>query len=356
MKYSIQSGFAGFPSVDLIGGPTPLQRAVNLEMVLRGEGINAGIYLKRDDLMPIGGGGNKIRKLQYHMAAILGNGADTVVTFGGIQSNHARLTAAVSARLGLECHLVLSQQVDIRTDEYQANGNPWLNRIFGANSHLLDRDESAELFAKSLIDRLEGQGKKVAVIPTGGSTALGALGYAECAFEIAQQADAAGLNVRNISLANGSSGTQAGLIAGWIDLEKSPDIITGYAVMASRGSTIDATRDLAASTLKLIGGNRLPDVFTPGVDDSQLGAAYGQPTQSMVEAVGLLAKTEGVLLDPVYSGKAFAGLLAQLRAGAYASGDDVIFLMTGGVPSIYAYQGALDDSFSGHSYSTVGIL
>lgn len=346
MKYTIKNAYAGFPSVDLLGGPTPLQRAENLEAVLRREGINVGIYLKRDDLMPIGGGGNKLRKLQYHMASILNNGQDTVITFGGVQSNHARLTAAVCARLGLECHLILSQQVDIQTEDYQANGNLWLNRIFGANSHLLNKGESAPLFAQSLRDRLEQQGKKVAVIPTGGSTSLGALGYAECAAEIARQAEADGLNVRNISLANGSSGTQAGLLAGWIAQGKSPDIITGYAVMANKQITADTTRELTLSTLDLIGRARSSEPLVVNVDDNQLGPAYGQVTESMVEAVALLAKSEGVLLDPVYSGKAFAGLLEQLRAGVYGPGDDVIFLMTGGVPGLYAYQSLLDERFT----------
>jgi L-cysteate sulfo-lyase len=356
MKYPIKNGFAGFTAVDLIGGPTPLQRAEHLEAVLRREGINVGIYLKRDDLMPIGGGGNKTRKLQYHMAAVLQNGQDTVITFGGVQSNHARLTAAVCARLGLECHLILTQQVDIQTDEYQDNGNPWLNRIFGANSHVLEKGASAEMFAKSLTDQLEHQGKKVAVIPTGGSTPLGALGYAECAVEVAQQAAVAGLNVKNISLANGSSGTQAGLIAGWIAQGKSPDIITGYAVMANGQVTADATRALALSTLDLIGRQQSSEALTIHVDDSQLGAAYGQPTDSMVEALSLLARSEGVLLDPVYSGKAFAGLLERLRAGAYGPGDDVIFIMTGGVPGLYAYQSILGDSFSGQAITTNGVL
>lgn len=355
MNYSIKKAFAGFPSVELTGGPTPLQRAENLEAALRREGIKVGIYLKRDDLMPIGGGGNKLRKLQYHMASILKSGQDTVITFGGVQSNHARLTAAVCARLGLECHLILSQQVDIQTEGYQANGNQWLNRIFGANSHLLNRGESAQHFAQSLRDRLEHEGKQVAVIPTGGSTSLGALGYAECAAEIAQQAEADGLNVRNISLANGSSGTQAGLIAGWIEQGKSPDIITGYAVMANRQVTTDTTRELTISTLDLIGRERGSEPLIVNVDDGQLGAAYGQPTESMVEAVALLARSEGFLLDPVYSGKAFAGLLEQLRAGVYGPGDDVIFLMTGGVPGLYAYQSLLDEKFLRQSFTTTGI-
>ncbi|MFY1664327.1 D-cysteine desulfhydrase family protein [Pseudomonas sp. Pseu.R1] len=355
MKHLIKNGFAGFPYVDLVGGPTRLQRAENLEAMLRREGINAGIYLKRDDLMPLGEGGNKLRKLQYHLAAVLNNGQDTVITFGGVQSNHARLTAAACARLGLECHLVLSQQVDIRTDEFQSNGNPWLNRIYGASSHLLDRGTSPQAFAEILAERLSRQGKKIAVIPTGGSTPLGALGYAECAAEIAEQVKAAGLNVKNISMANGSSGTQAGLTAGWISQDKGSDIITGYAVMADQQDTLGTTTRLASQTLEFIGRGHLTDALSVNVDASQLGAAYGQPTPRMVEAVALLARSEGILLDPVYSGKAFAGLLEKLRSGMYGSGDDVIFLMTGGVPGLYAYQGALEESFLTQAVSPTGI-
>ena len=346
MVPSIQKGFADVPRIDLTGGPTPLYRATGLESALKREGIEAGIYLKRDDLIPIGGGGNKLRKLQYHMASVIAAGHDTVITFGGLQSNHARLTAAVCARLGLECHLILTQEVDINTADYNHNGNVLLNRIFGAQCHVLARGASAQDNAAVLCDQLTLRGKSVAVIPVGGSTPLGALGYADCAVEINQQADAGGLNLKSITVANGSSGTQAGLIAGWCAMARDPRIINGFAVMTSAAGAVKKTTELAASTLELSGFNH-GLAHAVQVDDSQLGAAYGQPTRAMLEAVALLARTEGLLLDPVYSGKAFAGLLSQLRQGAYQQGEDVVFVMTGGAPGLYAYQATLADAWDG---------
>lgn len=348
MVTPIQKGFADIPRIDLIGGPTPLYRAIGLESALKREGVDVGIYLKRDDLIPIGGGGNKLRKLQYHMASVIAAGQDTVITFGGLQSNHARLTAAVCARLGLQCHLVLTQEVDITTADYNHNGNVLLNRIFGARSHVLARGKSAQEYASVLSGQLSALGKKVAVIPVGGSTPLGALGYADCAIEISRQAETAGLNLANITVANGSSGTQAGLIAGWCAINSNPQVIKGFAVMSSAADALEKTTQLAASTLALAGFEQDLDGAV-SVDDSQLGPAYGQPTQSMLDAVALLARTEGLLLDPVYSGKAFAGLLAQLRQGAFTKGDDVVFVMTGGVPGLYAYQATLAHAWDGLS-------
>lgn len=340
MEFTIQKGFADFPRVNLIGVATPLQRATGLERRLKQSGIEVGIYLKRDDLTPIGGGGNKLRKLQYLMADILRSGYDTVVTFGGMQSNHARLTAAVCAALGLDCHLILTQEVEIDTVDYQCNGNRLLNRVFGAQSHVIPRGDSPQAFAHVLVERLSSAGKKPAVIPTGGSTPLGALGYAECAAEIFEQAHAAGLNFRQIIVPNGSSGTQAGLVAGWTASHGDPRIIHGFAVMEGAAQSKAKTTELASETLQLIGAEpSMTDSIN--VDDSQLGAAYGQPTDAMLEAVGLLARTEGLLLDPVYSGKAFAGMIEQLRQGQIAKGDDVVFVMTGGVPGLYAYQRTL---------------
>jgi D-cysteine desulfhydrase len=237
-------------------------------------------------------------------------------------------------------------EVDIDTADYNHNGNVLLNRIFGARSHVLTRGESAQAHASILCERLSALGKKVAVIPVGGSTPLGALGYADCAVEISQQAETAGLNLKYITVANGSSGTQAGLIAGWRAIDRDPHMIKGFAVMSSAADALEKTTQLAASTLELA-GFRQGLASAVSVDDSQLGSAYGQPTQAMLDAVALLARTEGLLLDPVYSGKAFAGLLDQLRQGACKKGDDVVFVMTGGAPGLYAYQTTLAYAWDG---------
>lgn len=342
MSYlEICEGFAGYPKVDLIGGETPLQRASSLERALSREGIITRIYLKRDDLMPLGGGGNKLRKLQYHMAAILREGHDTVITFGGLQSNHARLTAAVCAIFGIECHLILTRQVDITTEDYEHNGNRLLNRLFGAISHVPDDNVTAGLFSERLVKQLKAQGRSVAVIPTGGSTALGAIGYAECAAEIYRQAADADIEFSNIFLANGSGGTQAGLVAGANICNKSADAITGFSVLHSAAKAQAITDALVMSAFEQPGMKKMSSAVRVNIDDSQRGTAYGQPTPDMKEAVRLMAQTEGFLLDPVYSGKAFAGMLSRLRKGNFNAKNNVLFVMTGGAAGLYAYRSHL---------------
>lgn len=345
MGITISKGYAGIPRIDFVSAPTPLQKATGLEHYFKQQGIELGIYLKRDDLMSIGGGGNKLRKLQYHMASIVEGGNDTVITFGGLQSNHARLTAAVCAKLGLECHLILTQEVDIQAPDYERNGNRLLNRIFGARSHVLPKGKLASAYAEALFDELTFLGKKVSIIPIGGSTSLGAVGYAECAQEILRQARTLELDFKQVSVPNGSSGTQAGLIAGWIAGSGDAQVINGYAVMANATDSRRKTSELALATLDLIGFTQTSSIDI-NVDDSQLGKAYGHPTPAMLDAVALLARTEGILLDPVYSGKGFAGMLEQIRKGNFTRGDAILFVMTGGGPGLYAYQETLNDAWA----------
>jgi D-cysteine desulfhydrase len=337
MSFYIEK-LAAIPRLNLLQGPTPLQRAERLEADLAREGIHVNIYLKRDDFMSLGGGGNKLRKLEYHLAAVQSDQHDTVITFGGIQSNHARLTAAACAKLGMECHLILTNQVSVEGENYRKNGNTLLNGLFGAHASLLPSGSTAQAFANELEAGLTAGGRRVSIIPTGGSTPLGALGYVQCAIELKAQAEALKVAFRRVYIANGSSGTHAGLSAGFVLEDVDPDIATSFAVMGNARDARRATMQLTQGTLNLLGSDRSILESDILIDDTQIGEGYGLPTQAMREAVRLLARTEGVLLDPVYSGKAFAGLLADLRRGLYVGGDNVVFIMTGGTPGLFAYR------------------
>jgi len=341
MQNHLPDAIQRLPRLEILDQPTPIQRLVRLEAAL-GDGLNGvRIFVKRDDHIPIGGGGNKLRKLEFLLGDAIHQGADTLITVGGLQSNHARLTAAVAARQGLACHLVLGKAVPRTDRDYEQNGNVLLDRIFGAHMHVLETGENTLAFAEHKAEQLRSAGHVVAVIPTGGSTPLGALGYAVCAEEIQQFSARTGTHFSKVMVANGSSGTHAGLAAGFASMGLSPQMVHGFAVLVEALATAETTLKLTNQALQLLGGSpvALTDIE---VDGSHRGSGYGIPTDGMFQAVQLLARTEGLLLDPVYSGKAFAGMLADIRAGAYSAGDNLLFVMTGGTPGLYAYQEAFE--------------
>jgi D-cysteine desulfhydrase len=288
--------------------------------------------------MLIGGGGNKLRKLEFHIGAALAARVDTVITVGGIQSNHARLTAAACARLGLACELILTRAVPKNDVEYELNGNVLLDQLFGAQLQVLAGGSNSLAVAETRATQLRDSGRNVLVIPTGGSTPLGSLGYARCAAEIAQQETELGLTFNQVVVPNGSAGTHAGLAAGFQLLGRGTSIVKSYSVLSDRDTSAARTRQLTQDALALLGSSAIVQAEEIAIDGSQLGDGYGLPTPAMQEAVRLMARAEGLLIDPVYSGKAFAGLLADLRQGRYRSGDNVLFVMTGGTPGLYAYR------------------
>jgi L-cysteate sulfo-lyase len=337
-RYS--SLFERFSRKKLFDSPTPIQRLNRLERELE---TNVRIYVKRDDLMGLGGGGNKLRKLEFLLGEALAQGCDTFVTTGGMQSNHARLSAAAAAHVGLACELVLSQLVPRTDDSYQHNGNVLLYGIFGAKVHLLPGTENPLDFAKERAEVLKNEGRRPYVVGSGGSSPIGCLGYAACAAEIAQQERAIDGGFAHIVVPNGSSGTHAGIAAGFAAMEMDPARIRSYAVLSPADATQKTTHDLSNSTLALIDPTKSIDLSAIDVAGDQLGDGYGIPTPAMLAAVRTMARTEGLLLDPVYSGKAFAGILSTLRGGAYKSGDAVLFLMTGGLPGLFGYQPAFAD-------------
>lgn len=345
MSTGLSSALQRFPRYALLDGPTPIQRLAGLEAALGAAANGVRLYVKRDDHMSLGGGGNKLRKLEFLLGEAREQGADTVVTVGGLQSNHARLTAAAAARAGMACELVLGRVVPRDDVDYEENGNMLLNRLLGATVHALPAGADAMAAALERVRALELAGRRVYLAPLGGSTPVGALGYAACALEILAQSRELGVDFTRIVVANGSAGTHAGLAAGVVAAGLPATRVQSFTTLADAEVAKAKTVDLTAATLALLAQGQAAGFAAPApndilVDGSQRGLAYGVPTPAMLEAVGLLARSEGLLLDPVYSGKAFAGLLADVRAGRHAAGSEVLFVMTGGAPGLYAYKPA----------------
>ena len=327
------------PRFAMIEQPTPIQRLSRLEKAL-GYAHCPPIYVKRDDLMGIGGGGNKLRKLEFLIGEALAQGCDTFITTGARQSNHARLSAAAAARAGLACELVLTDTVARDDEAYRRNGNVLLDDLFGATVHRRPAGVDALAVARERATELTAAGRRAYVVGSGGSSPLGCLGYATCAQEILAQEQALGFRFGRIIVPNGSAGTHAGLAAGLKAAGDEPRRVESFTVLAPIETARKATAELAAQTLALIDQN---SAFADGdivVSGEQLGEGYGVPTDAMFEAVRLVAQSEGLLLDPVYGGKAFAGVIAAIRNGDWRSEEPVLFIMTGGLPGLFAYEPA----------------
>jgi L-cysteate sulfo-lyase len=337
---SIADALARMPRVALDDAPTPIQPLKRIEEVM-GPALNGvKLYAKRDDLLGLGGGGNKLRKLEYLMGDAAAKGCDILIATGGIQSNFTRVAAAACAREKVACELVLAPLVPETDDDYERNGNTLLNDLFGARVHSLGRGESAADFARHRAEELTAQGRRPYVTPGGGSNSISALGYVRCALELDTQLKSNGLNDAIVVTANGSNGTHAGLLAGFKALGRSPHQVRAFTVLANAESCRNSTLDMANGTLGLLGASDRLHFDDVRIADEQLGQGYGLVTDAMIEAVRLMARCEGLLLDPVYSGKAFAGVISDVRSGRYAAGSSVVFLMTGGTPALFAYRRA----------------
>jgi L-cysteate sulfo-lyase len=334
---SLSQALSLLPRRDLLEGPTPIQRLHRIEMALGSSLNGVRIYAKRDDLMSLGGGGNKLRKLEFLLGDAAAAGADTIIATGGRQSNFARLTAAAAAKLGLACELVLARMVLRSGDEYDRNGNILLDDLFGARIHDLPSGVDASRFAEERAGELRRAGHSAYVALLGGSSPVGSIGYAACALEIQAQSHDLDIDFVGVVIPNGSSGTQAGLVAGYRALGLDTTRVKSHTVLAPVGNALTATVEKANAALILLGFGASVNSGDVEISGGQLGAGYGVPTPAMIEAVRLMASQEGLLLDPVYSGKAFAGLLADISAGQYKAGANVLFIMTGGSPGLYAY-------------------
>lgn len=339
MAEDLQTALDRFPRFALLDGPTPITRLFRLEKALNAASNGVRIWVKRDDLMGVGGGGNKLRKLEFLIGDALAQGCDTFITTGGLQSNHARLSAAAAGLAGLACELMLADLVPRRDADYRSNGNLLLDDLFGARVHRLAAGADPLEAAHARADVLSREGRSAYVVGNGGSSPLGTLGYAACALEILDQERVLGVRFDRIVVPNGSSGTHAGLASGLAAAGEEPARLLSFTVLDPLAKASDQTRSLAKASLDLISERQLSSNAIM-VDGSQRGEAYGMPTDAMIEAVRLMAQTEGLLLDPVYSGKAFAGVLAKIRAGVWED-RDILFIMTGGTPGLFAYRDAL---------------
>ena len=324
---------AQFPRRGYVQVPTPLEALPRFSQALGGK---VNIFIKRDDMLPGTAGGNKTRKLDFCMADALRQGADTIIPCGAVQSNHCRLTLAWAVKEGLDCHLILEERVK-GSYKPEASGNNFLFQLLGVKSISVvpgGSDMMGEM--QKLADTLRAEGKKPYVIPGGASNKIGALGYVSCAEEVLRQLFETGLRIDHMVVPSGSAGTHAGIIAGMIG-NNAGIPVTGIGVNRKKEVQQAAVLKLAQETLDYIGtGVTMPTETVVAFDD-YVGPGYSLPTDGMVEAVRLLARTESILLDPVYSGKAMAGLIDLVRKDYFPEGSNVLFLHTGGSPALFAY-------------------
>lgn len=327
-----------FPRLSLGHWPTPLEPLSRLSEALDGPRL----YIKRDDCTGLATGGNKTRKLEFLLAAALDRQADIILTQGAVQSNHARQTAAGAARLGLDCHILLEQRISDAPTVYGESGNVFLDRLFGATLETRPGGSDMQAELEALAERLRAAGRRPYLIPGGGSNPLGALGYVEAARELLEQAERQKLRIDHIVHATGSAGTQAGLVAG-LELAGADIPVHGVSVRFDRATQIDKVHALARATAQLLGDADSVRREAVRVEDGYVGSGYGLPTSGMVEAIRLLARTEGILLDPVYSGKGMAGLIGMIGAGRFRGDETVVFLHTGGAAALSAYEWAFSN-------------
>jgi L-cysteate sulfo-lyase len=327
-----------FPRLHLAHLPTPLEPMPRISEHLGGPNL----WIKRDDCTGLSSGGNKTRKLEFLMADAVERGADTIITQGATQSNHARQSCAAAARLGLESHILLEDRTGYHDDAYALNGNVLLDQLHGATISLRPAASDMNAEMELLAQQLRDDGKKPYIIPGGGSNEIGALGYVNAAFEMTHQANESLLRIDHLVHATGSAGTQAGLVVGMQAMNTGIPVY-GVSVRAPKAKQEENVFGLAQRTLDFMG---LTQSLVPRdsvvANSDYVGDGYGLPTDSMVEAVKMLANYEGILLDPVYSGKGFAGLIDLVRKGHFKKGENVVFLHTGGSVSLFAYPNAFN--------------
>ncbi|TKR54432.1 D-cysteine desulfhydrase [Allopusillimonas ginsengisoli] len=325
-----------YPRLHFAHLPTPLEPMMRLTDHLGGPRL----WIKRDDCTGLSSGGNKTRKLEFLMADALSKKADTVITQGATQSNHARQTAAIAAKLGLQCHILLEDRTGYTDEAYGHNGNVLLDQLHGATLATLPGGTDMAAAMEDLAQKLKQDGRTPYIIPGGGSNPVGALGYVNAALELLVQANDRALVIDHLVHATGSSGTQAGLVAGLVGSRANIPVL-GIGVRADRAKQEAMVFDLACRTADYLG---LPDIIRREdvvANSDYVGEGYGVPSDSTREAVSMLAQLEGILLDPVYSGKGMAGLIDLIRKGHFDKDSDVVFLHTGGSVALFGYPGRL---------------
>ncbi|MCV0429854.1 MAG: D-cysteine desulfhydrase [Roseibium sp.] len=327
--------FSRFPRLHWAHLPTALEPMDRLSETLEGPRI----WIKRDDCTGMSTGGNKTRKLEFLMAEAKAQGADLVMTQGATQSNHARQTAAFAARLGMKCHILLEDRTGSKDPNYNGNGNVFLDFLHGATAEKRPGglDMNAEM--ETVAERFRTQGRKVYTIPGGGSNPTGALGYANAAMELVQQANAIDLKIDRIVHATGSAGTQAGLIVGLKAINANIPLL-GIGVRAPKPKQEENVFNLAVATAEKLGCPGIVKREDVVANTDYVGEGYGIPTPACLKAIEMFARLEAILLDPVYSGKGAAGLIDLVKSGAFSSDENIVFLHTGGAAALFGYTDA----------------
>ena len=322
-----------FPRRRYTEGQTPIEKLSRFSKQLDGPTI----YMKRDDLLGLAAGGNKTRKLEFVVADAITKGADTLITCGAVQSNHCRLTLAAAVKEGLKCRLILEERVP-KSYNLQASGNNFLFQLMGVEKIKVvpgGSDMMKEMQTEA--DEVAAAGRKAYIIPGGASNSLGALGYVACAEEILNQIFEKGLRIHRVVCASGSAGTHAGLVTGFCGTNSNIPVV-GINVSRTKEAQEELVYGLVQKTAERVGiKGKIPREAVLCFGD-YVGAGYSLPTPGMIEAVKLLARTEAILLDPVYTGKTMAGMIDLVRKGYFKKDENILFVHTGGSPALYAYR------------------
>ena len=313
--------------------PTPLVELKRLSQVLGGPRL----WIKRDDQTGLAFGGNKTRKLEFLVGDAIAQGADTLVSGGAAQSNHCRQTAAAAAAAGLECHLALGGSAPAR-----ANGNLLLDHLLGAHIHWCGERRKGEDIPV-IVEQLRRAGRKPYIVPYGGSSTVGSLGYIEAQRELADQLAASGERLTHMAFASSSGATHAGMVVGQQLFVPSTQVLGIRIEPDQPGETplAQTVAELANAAAGLLGHDAGVQAAAVQLCGDFVGDGYGVVGDAEREAIALLARHEGILLDPVYTGKAMAGLIGLIRRGTFAPEDRVLFWHTGGGPALFAYAETL---------------
>ena len=343
--------FSSLARVSIAHLPTPFEEMKSLARYLNSP---VRLFVKRDDCTGLAFGGNKTRKLEYSIAAALAEGADLIVTSGDVQSNHVRQTAAAATKFGIEFHCVIQNTVTgpsyTPDPGFLVSGNPLLGHLLGANVHAVEASSDVDREIERVVDEARRSGRRPYVIPVGASDGTGSMGYAECARELVEQWEALDLKPSHLVLATGSAGTQAGILMGLRALGSTVNVV-GMSVSDAGYLKHQGVRGVVEKLSRNWSGE------PPAIGDADIvvrdefaGEGYGIPTAECLEAIRIVARTEGLLLDPVYTGKAMAGLMSLLATDGFADCRDLVFLHTGGAPALFGYPDAvasMEESF-GH--------
>lgn len=317
--------------------PTPLEPLTGVSRVLGGPSL----FVKRDDCTGLAFGGSKVRKLEYSLGTAIASGADAVLVSGSIQSNQARLVACAAARLGLRCVALLEERLDDMPASHSRSGNVLLDRLFGADVKIYPKGTDLDAELDRAANRMRDAGRNVFIVRGGAPSPDGVVGYAAGALELLRQAAEQGLRVDGVVMASESAGLQAGFLTGCHALGVHTRVV---GVSAGRAAPVleASVHALAVRTGEYLGLDRPLPRQAVEVDDRFVGFGYGRPAASTFEAMRLAARHDGLVLDPVYAGKAFAGLIAAVREHRFRAEDQVVFLHSGGSPLLFAYAELLD--------------